>query len=101
MSKYQPIQDVDYKDAIRKAWKLEIDTKKWFPKEIAEWIVHHATTLGVPETYISIPFLVAIAYLSSHATVTAGDLHTEPVLLYALVCRRSGTNKSASLNIIL
>ena len=100
MSKYQPIDDADYKEAIRNAWKVKSITRDWFPQEIATWINHYATILGVPETYISIPLLVSFAYCSQHTTVNAGDLHIEPTILYALVCGRSGTNKSSVVKII-
>jgi len=101
MSKYQPIEDLIYKEAIKNVWNFKTDTKEWFPKQIADWVIHHSTVLRVPETYISIPLLVCIAYCSQHCTVTAGDFHNEPLILYALVCGRSGTNKSASLQTVL
>ena len=76
-------------------------TTDWFPSSIYEWIKHQATILGVPESYISIPLLVSVAYCSQHTTVNVADMHVEPLILYALVCGRSGTNKSRSLQIIL
>ena len=100
MSRYQAIDENDYKESIREAWKIEIKIKDWFPEPIFKWISHNATILGVPDTYIAIPFLVAVAYCSQHTTVTV-DFHTEPLILYALVGGRSGTNKSASMQIIL
>ena len=63
-----------------------------------KWISHHAIILGVPETYISVPLLVAVAYCSQHTSVKM-DFHTEPIVLYGLVGGRSGTNKSASLQL--
>ena len=69
--------------------------------DIASWITHHSTLLGVPDTYISSPLLIAAAYCAQHSTVSYEDLHVEPVILYGLVVGRSGTNKSASLKIIM
>ena len=90
-----------YKDCVRKAWGVAAETENWFPEEVVKWIKYHATILGVPDTYLSIPSLVTIAYSSQHSTVTAGDFHTEPIILYGLDCGRSGTNKSASLQTIV
>ena len=101
MSKYQPIDETEYKECIKSAWKVELSTTDWFPSKITDWVNHHATILGVPDSYISVPLLVSVAYCSQHTTVNVGDLHVEPVILYALVCGRSGTNKSCSLQVIL
>ena len=90
MSKYPPIDDTDYKWVITNAWKVKYDTKTWFPNQVTEWVNHHSTILGVPETYLSVPLLVSGAYCSQHATVNAGDLHIKPTTLYALVCGRCG-----------
>ena len=74
MSKYQSIDEIEYKEAISKAWKVKLETKERFPKQIADWINHHTTIVGVPESYLSIPLLVSAAYCSQHATINAGDL---------------------------
>jgi len=68
---------------------MEIPSKcdGWFPPEVCSWTSYHATLLGVPETYISIPFLVATAYCAQHTVVTI-DFHTEPT-------------KSASLQLVM
>ena len=80
--------------------KIEIKIKDWFPEPIIKWISHNATILSVPDTYIVIPYTIAFTYCSQHTTVTM-DFQTEPLILYALVWGRSGTSKSASMQIIL
>ena len=66
------IGDYEYKEALKSAWGVQIDSTKWFPKEVSDWIIYHSTILGVPETYISIPLLVSIAYCSQRSVVIAG-----------------------------
>jgi len=68
---------------------MEIPSKcdGWFPPEVCSWTSYNATLLGVPETYISIPFLVATAYCAQHTVVTI-DFHTKPT-------------KSASLQLVM
>ena len=95
------IEDFEYKESLKSAWGVKIESAKWFPKEVSDWIIYHSTILGVPETYISIPLLVSIAYCSQHSIVTAGEFHSEPIILYGLVCGRSGMTKSAALGKIL
>ena len=99
MAKQQYIDECDYKEALQDSWKVPTTCEKWFPQPVAKWISHHALLLGVPETYISLPFLVATAYCLQHTTVKM-DFHTEPTILYGLVGGRSGTNKSTSLQLI-
>lgn len=99
MSKLVIIDELDYKSALQEAWKVNNECKNWFPTQISEWVSYHATILGVPETYIAVPLLIALSYCSQHTFVKM-DFHTEPTLLYGLVVGRSGTNKSASLQLI-
>ena len=99
MNKMPMIDEFQYKDALKESWKVPTVCKDWFLGEISKWISHHAIILGVPETYISVPLLVAVAYCSQHTSVKM-DFHTEPTVLYGLVGGRSGTNKSASLQLV-
>ena len=84
------------------------DINDWLPHEIAFWIKYEATRIGVPDTYIAIPLLVSIAYLSQHATAKytlkneiTGEIitvHEEPIILYGLTVGDSGSNKTGCLN---
>eukprot|EP00111_Clytia_hemisphaerica_P007161 TCONS_00020809-protein len=101
MSKYPPIDSSSYQKAVKAAWGVPFDIKQCFPEEISNWITYKATILGVPKSYLAIPLIIGTAYCAQHATISYEDLHCEPVILYGLVVGRSGTNKSASLKIIL
>ena len=88
----------EYKSIVEQLMKIDVVTEDWFPPSVTQWIQYNSTLLGVPETYISYPLVSAVTYCSQHATVSLEDgTHDEPVLLYALVGGRSGTNKSAAL----
>ena len=88
----------EYKKVVERVSGISVDTSKWFPSAVSEWITYHATLLGVPDTYISYPLISAISYCAQHAIIRLEDeMHHEPVLIYGLVGGRSGTNKSAAL----
>ena len=56
------------------------DITDWFPPPIVEWIRLHSVRLGVPDTYMAIPLIVTIAYLSQHSSCTYRiKLEEEPV----------------------
>lgn len=55
-----------------------IDIRGWFPPKILNWINLHSTRLGVPDTYLAIPLLVTVAYLSQHSVSTYRLDITEP-----------------------
>ena len=97
----------------------------WFPEKVVNWIRLHSTRLGVPDTYLALPLLVSIAYLSQRSCSTYRmkveideadnddnivideegkryvtiEFHSEPLILYGVICGESGSNKSAALNI--
>ena len=87
-----------------------VDIDDWFPLEFGTWIKYHALKIGVPETYLAFPVLVAVAYLSQHGVASYTmeneetgekiDFHSEPMILYGLGVGESGTNKTACLNLI-
>ena len=106
----------------------EPNISNWFPAKVVNWIRLHSTRLGVPDTYLALPLLVSIAYLSQRSCATyrmkievdeedeADDdenivveddgkkyviieFHSEPLILYGVISGESGTNKSAALNI--
>ena len=59
--------------------KLE-DITDWFPPQIVRWIRLHSIRLGVPDTYMAIPLIVTVAYLSQHSSCTYRiKLDEEPV----------------------
>lgn len=101
MSKYPPIESASYQKSVNAALDVTFNVDECFPKEIAKWISYNSTILGVLKSYISTPLLIGTAYCAQHATVAYEDLHTEPVILYGLVVGQSGTNKSASLKVVL
>ena len=44
------------------------DITDWFPPQVVRWIRLHSVRLGVPDTYMAIPLIVTVAYLSQHST---------------------------------
>lgn len=88
----------------------DVDISDWLPDEYVKWVKMEATKLGVHDVYITYPLLVAVSYLSQHSEASylikneAGDvinLHTEPLILYGLVCGDSGSNKSGAIKVIM
>ena len=95
MSKSQLLDESDYRTILKKCWENSLNTKECLPRAISDWVEYNASIMGAT----IIPLLVTTAYLSQKSTVTACDLHTEPLILYGLVAGRSGTNKSGALGI--
>ena len=111
MSKF--VGEAECRKVLEKCWKQTFDAKECFPGEIYKWIRYESMLAGVPESYISWPILVCTAYCSRHATVEieapmkseSGSnpipnrkkrviMHTQPLILYALVVGRSGKSYS-------
>ena len=83
-----------------------MDIEEWLPIEIASWVNFHSKRLGVPKTYVVMPLLITVTYLSKvnykiFHNDRDMDIHTEPIILYSMVVGESGTNKSPCLNLFL
>ena len=66
-------------ELLKDVWELSAnyDISDWFPQDIAKWLKYQCTLLGVPDTFLSVPLIVSIAYLSQHATAEYKDIHSE------------------------
>ena len=105
------VGEAECRKVLDKCWKQSFDAKSCFPADIYKWIRYQSMLAGVPESYITWPLLVCTAYCSRHATVeieapmksdSHSDnnpipnrkkkviMHTQPLILYALVVGRSG-----------
>ena len=88
-----------------------MDIDDWFPKEISDALRFHATRFGVPNTYMTMPFLITTSYLSQHtmSVYTYHDsssgkkmeVHAEPTILYGMVVGESGSNKTSCTNFFI
>ena len=100
MSKISQLDETQSRLLIEECWNINSESGKWFPTPIIKWIKRHATILGVPDEYLSIPLLVSTAHLSHHTCVEINELYKEPLVIYSIVAGRSGTNKSGSLGLM-
>ena len=76
---------------LENTWKVEFNVDECLPAAMAEWVKFKSNLLGVPDSYIAWPVLVAVAHASQHTFVNVGKLHKEPTAIYGLVIGRSGT----------
>jgi hypothetical protein len=94
------ISEEEYRKILKKSWGVVRDTKDSFPPCIDQWIVQKSTALGVPAEYLCFPLISAVSYCMGTSFVEVTKNYHEPVITYCLVAGRSGTNKSASLEVI-
>ena len=70
MAKYF-IDESEYRSFLKNAWKVPFILEDCFLKAIAEWVSYHATVLGVPNSYVVWPLLVATSYCAQLTFVYA------------------------------
>ena len=89
-----------YETALTKSWAVPLDVDKTFPPKIVEWLKNKAKELGVPFVYVAYPLITATAHCLGVSQVRVTNNWLEPIIIYALVSGRSGTNKSGALSSI-
>lgn len=91
MSSKVVIDEKTYNKSLQELWDVPFNLEALFPFKIRRWIEYNSKILGVPQSYIAVPLLVAISYCSQHTDISVGNgLHKEPALLYGIVAGRSG-----------
>ena len=95
------LSEENYRKILKKCWALPgiSSEKPCYPEPVNSWILNKSKSLGVPFEYIAYPILSAVSYAMGKSVVNVTPKYKEPVIIYTLIAGRSGTNKSASLEV--
>ena len=102
-SKMNDLSEENYRKILKKCWAVpgiaSSGNGNSFPEPVNLWVSTKSNSLGVPYEYIAYPLLSAISYSMGTSFVNVTSKYKEPIIVYTLVAGRSGTNKSASLEL--
>ena len=87
------------KEFLEGCWSVPQDLTDAFPTDIKRWITVRSKTLAVPESYLALPLITFVSHLLQVSHIEVSEFHREPTVIYSLTGGKSGTNKSACIQL--